>query len=345
MYEKRRKIELSKLAEHVSGRIEGDPGAIILGVCSLDNPLAGHIAMALDPSKVDWAEMKEKPGALIVSEPADVEGIPQIIHKNPRLALTLALISFHGEETYKPGIDPNSFVSLDAQVHSTACVRQFAVIESGVEICAGSYIGEGCYVGRRTVIGEGTKLYPNVTVLHDVVIGKRCIIHPGVVIGGDGFGFTPSEHGNLKVPQVGRVEIGNDVEIGANSTIDRATLDVTVVGNDVKIDNLVQIAHNVKIGPHTRIAAQAGLSGRVEIGEKVIIGGQAGFQNGIHVGDKSRVGGQAGVTRHVRPGSSISGYPARDHRQALQILAAQGRLPELIDRIEQIEKQLGIKSE
>jgi UDP-3-O-[3-hydroxymyristoyl] glucosamine N-acyltransferase len=178
--------------------------------------------------------------------------------------------------------------------------------------------------------------------MHDVTIGARCIVHPGAVIGSDGFGYTPVDGENLKVPQVGRVEIGDDCEIGANVTIDRATLDATVIENDVKIDNLVQVAHNVRIGAHTRIAAQAGLSGRVIIEDNVVIAGQAGFNNGIRVGKGSVVGGQAGVTRSLPPGSEVSGYPARDHRKALQLLAAQNRLPEILDRLERLERRIGV---
>jgi UDP-3-O-[3-hydroxymyristoyl] glucosamine N-acyltransferase len=190
------------------------------------------------------------------------------------------------------------------------------------------------------VIGKDTKLHPNVTILNDVTIGERCIFNSGVIIGSDGFGFTPTPDGNIKVPQVGTVVIGNDVELGANTCVDRATLDATRIGNDVKVDNLVQIAHNVQIGEHTRIAAQVGISGRAIIESNVVIAGQAGFQNGIVVGEGCIVGGKAGVTKHVKPGSRISGYPARDHKTALLIQAATNKLPDLIERLNKIERQL-----
>jgi UDP-3-O-[3-hydroxymyristoyl] glucosamine N-acyltransferase len=194
------------------------------------------------------------------------------------------------------------------------------------------------------VIGEETRLHPNVTILHDVKIGSRCIFNSGVVIGSDGFGFTPTPDGNIKVPQTGTVVIGDDVELGANTCVDRATLDATRIGNDVKVDNMVQIAHNVQIGDHTRIAAQAGLSGRAFIESNVVIAGQAGFQNGIVVGEGSIVGGQSGVTRNVKPHSRVSGYPARDHKQALMLQAAVNRLPEILKRLEQLEQSLKEKS-
>ncbi len=332
-------ITLSRLAELTGGEVYGDGSVAISGVCSIDNPVSGNIALALMPSKIHW-ESNERPSAIIVKKNAEGHDIPQLVHANPRLAFTHALRHFYIDEKIKSGIDPNAGVAEDAEIAPDARVGPFAVVESKAVIGPGAIIGAGCYIGERSVIGKGTKLYPNVSVMHDVTTGARCIFHSGVVIGSDGFGFTPTPDGNLKVPQVGRVEIGNDVEIGANSTIDRATLDVTRIGDDVKIDNLVQVAHNVQIGPHTRIAAQAGMSGRVVIESNVVIAGQAGFQNGVRVGEGSVIAGRAGVTRDVSPGSRISGFPARDHKQALRILAAQNRIPEIIERLEKVEEQL-----
>jgi UDP-3-O-[3-hydroxymyristoyl] glucosamine N-acyltransferase len=335
-----RKITLSELAGLTGSTVHGSGDTVIFGVCSLDNPREGNIALAVGSAVGLLKESPVKPTALIVSGPVEGLEIPFLVHKDPRLAFTIALRHFHREPSIKQGIDPNAFVSLDALIDPTVTVGPFAVIEPRVVIGREVVIGAGCYIGERTTIGDHTKIHPNVAVMHDVTIGSRCIIHPGVVIGSDGFGFTPTGDENLKVPQVGRVEIGDDVEIGANTTIDRATIDATVIGNDVKIDNLVQIAHNVQIGDHTRIAAQAGISGRTVIENNVVIAGQAGFQNGIRVGEGSVVAGQAGVTRHVKPGSRVSGYPARDHREALQLLAAQNRLPEILERLEKLEKQI-----
>ena len=337
-----KKISLSGLAEITGGRLEGDGSVDIHGVCSIDCPRAGYIAMALGGVKLDWEDALEIPAALIAAGKIDGIDLPLIVHKNPRLAFTIALRHFHPDRPPPAGVNPNALVAQGAKVDPTACIGPFAVIENGASIGAEADIGAGCYIGARTIIGERTKLHPNVTVLHDVVIGARCIFHSGVIIGGDGFGFTPTADGNLKVPQVGKVIIGNDVEIGANTTIDRATLDETVIADDVKIDNGVQVAHNVKIGPHTRIAAQVGISGRTIIEGNVVIAGQAGFQNGIRVGEGTVVAGRAAVTRNVPPGSRISGYPARDHREALRLLAAQNRLPEIIERLDAIEKQLEI---
>jgi len=333
-------ITLAKLAELTGGTVEGNVDVLIRGVCSLDHPRADHIALAINPSTVIHEAGAENPAAYIVAKPVEIPGASLLVHENPRLAFTIALRHFYAEEQTEGGIDPKAQVAPDADVRPSAHIGPFAVVESKAKIGERAAIGAGCFIGARSVIGDDTRLHANATVLHDVAIGKRCIIHSGAVIGSDGFGFTPTESGNLKVPQIGRVEIGDNVEIGACTTIDRATLDATRIGDDVKIDNLVQIAHNVQIGPHTRIAAQAGLSGRVIIEGNVVIAGQAGFQNGIRVGEGSVVAGRAGVTRHVPPRSRVSGYPARDHKKALQLMAAQNRLPEILERLENIERML-----
>ena len=342
MVERKETITLSELAAMTGGRVVGNGDTRIEGVCSLDHSKGGHIALALDPSRIRWKEDEERPCALIVPGPAPVLEMPCLIHEEPRYAFTVALRHFHQEIGPSPGIHSKAVVDADAEVSPDASIGPFAVIAAGARIGPRAQIGAGSYVGHSSVIREDTRLYPNVTVMHDVTIGARCIVHPGAVIGSDGFGYTPVDGENLKVPQVGRVEIGDDCEIGANVTIDRATLDATVIENDVKIDNLVQVAHNVRIGAHTRIAAQAGLSGRVIIEDNVVIAGQAGFNNGIRVGKGSVVGGQAGVTRSLPPGSEVSGYPARDHRKALQLLAAQNRLPEILDRLERLERRIGV---
>ncbi len=337
-----KKITLAELAELTGGKVVGDGGTLIEGACSIDNPVPGHIAFIDSISKRQATGTR--PEALIVKRAHRDSDVPLLIHGNPRLAFTLVLRHFHPEPEFEGGIHPNAWVDPKAEVDPTAWIGPCAVIEAGAKVMARVWIDAGVYVGRDSIIGESTKLYPNSTVMHDATIGVRCIIHPGVVIGSDGFGFTPTEEGNMKVPQIGRVEIGDDVEIGANSAVDRASLDATRIADDVKLDNLVQVAHNVQIGSHTRIAAQVGLSGRVVIEDNVVVAGQAGFQNGITVGKGSVVAGQSGVTRHVPAGSRISGYPARDHRKALALLAAQNRLPEMIDKLEKLEEQLEIRT-
>ncbi len=338
-------LTLAELADLLGGTVEGDSETIINGVCSLDNPVMGYIAFSEKPEKIKWDEGSERPAALIVGEEVDIEGLPLLIHKNPRLAFTYALRHFYPEDEFAGCIHPGAIISPDARVDESAWIGPLVVVDSEAEIGFGVRIGAGCYIGERSVIGENTILHPNVTILRDVTVGRRCIFQSGAVIGSDGFGYTPTPEGNIKVPQVGGIRIGDDVEIGANAAIDRATLDMTVITNDVKIDNLVQIAHNVSIGEHTRIAAQAGIAGRVTVKNDVVIGGQAGFQNGIFVGEGSRIAGQAGVTKSVPEHSMVSGYPADDHKKALQLLALQRRLPDIMKRLKKIELQLESESD
>ena len=338
------RMTLGELARITGGRVDGAEETSISGVCSIDHPRKGHIALMTGGAKASWPEDSGKPSALIVSKPAEGVNLPFLVHENPRLAFALIIRAFQPDGSCQCGIEQQALVYPGAVVDENAWIGPFAVIEPGARIESGAQISSGCYVGRGSTIGPETILHPNVVVMHDVTIGSRCIIHSGTVIGSDGFGFTPFKGRNLKVPQVGRVIIGDDVEIGANVAIDRATLDATVIEDDVKIDNLVQVAHNVKIGTHTRIAAQAGLSGSVTIGANVVIAGQAGFQNGIVVGDGTMVGGQAAVIGDVPPNSKVSGYPARDHRKALRLLAAQNRLPDVIERLERLEQEVSKKT-
>jgi UDP-3-O-[3-hydroxymyristoyl] glucosamine N-acyltransferase len=337
-------VNLADLALLAGGQVDGDPGVFITGVCSLDHPRHGCIALAVDNAKIAWGPGQDEPSALIVSKrPAGID-LPLLVHPNPRLAFTIALRHLYPVPELPEGISPLATIHDDADVDASVRIAPFTMIEAGTKVGPGVQIWPGCYVGRNSEIGEGTKIYPNVVVMHDVTIGRNCILQPGVVIGSDGFGYTPTEKGNMKVPQIGRVIIGDEVEIGANTTIDRATLDATIIADDVKIDNLVQLAHNVKVGRHTRIAAQAGLSGRVQIEDNVVIAGQAGFQNGITVGEGSVIAGRAGVIGDVPANSRMSGMPARDHRKALRIIALQNRLPEILDRLEKIEKRIADKT-
>lgn len=322
----------------IGGEIVGDGDFGVIGTCSIENPVNGHVTFAVNPVDVVKLDNEKAVVAVILSEKIDGISIPLILHPKPRLGFTLALRHFYPSAVSSGKIHPSAVVSDGARVHSSVEIGPNAVVERGAVIDDGVIIGAGCYVGQNSTIGQGTRLYPNVTIMHDVSIGTGCIFYPGVVVGGDGFGYEPTDEGNVKMPQVGRVEIGNNVEVGANSTIDRATIDATEISDDVKLDNLVQIAHNVKIGPHTRIAAQSGVSGRAQIGANVVIAGQAGFNNGVKVGDSSVIAGQAGVTGDVRAGKIVSGYPARDHDKVKKVIAATMRLPKLVERVEKLEK-------
>ena len=231
-------------------------------------------------------------------------------------------------------------------IDPTATIGAGASIGPHVAVGAGARLGErvtlmsGVHVGAGTEIGDDGFLYPNVVVREEVRIGRRVRIHPGAVIGADGFGYVKADGVQLKVPQLGTVHIEDDVEIGANTTIDRATTGVTRIECGVKIDNLVQIAHNVSIGANSVVCAQVGISGSARVGSDVTLGGQAGISGHIRIGDRVQVGGQAGVTKSVPDDVRVSGYPAADHEQALRIQAHTRRLPELVREIRELTARL-----
>lgn len=237
-------------------------------------------------------------------------------------------------------------------VHPDACIHPDAVLGDSVSVGPCAVIGAGVTVGDRTVIGPCTVIlqgctvgkeclfYPNVTVMDGCRIGDRVILHAGVVVGSDGFGFALHDGAYRKIPQIGTVEIGDDVEIGANTCIDRAAFGVTRIGSGTKIDNLVQIAHNVRIGAHTIIAAQTGISGSTTVGNRVRMGGQAGLVGHIRVGDGSSVAAQAGVTKDVPDGETVSGYPAKRHMESMRLEAALRKLPDLMHRVREQEKRV-----
>ncbi len=241
--------------------------------------------------------------------------------------------------SFAPGIHPTAVVAPDASLGEDVFVGAGAVLEPGVEIGRGARIGANSYVGHESTIGAGSFIYPNVTIRERTRIGERVIIHSGTVIGSDGFGFEMATGGHKKVPQIGIVQIDNDVEIGANTTIDRARFGRTWIQEGVKIDNLVQIAHNVVIGKHSIIVAQVGIAGSVRIGSRVIIGGQAGIIGHIEIDDGTMIGAQTGVSKSLHGGTWWA-TPAEPLKDSMQHLAWVRRLGKLFARVKALEDKL-----
>jgi UDP-3-O-[3-hydroxymyristoyl] glucosamine N-acyltransferase len=257
---------------------------------------------------------------------------PQIKVKNPRLAMLKILKEF--ASVYEPpkGIHPSVVAGKDVQIGKGVSIQAFVTLGDHVSVGDNVILFPGVYIGNNCSIGEGSIIYPSVTLYPHSKVGKRVIIHSGAVIGSDGFGYVPKDEGYEKVPQIGSVVIEDDVEIGANATIDRGAIGATTVKKGTKIDNLVHIAHNCVIGEHCAIAGQAGFSGGVTLKDRVQVGGQSGFSGHITIGENSIIMGRSGVTKDIPPGSIVSGFPAQDHKKEMYLKALLRRLPELLKK-------------
>jgi UDP-3-O-[3-hydroxymyristoyl] glucosamine N-acyltransferase len=271
--------------------------------------------------------------------------IPVLRHPNPYLTFARIVDLFYPEtRQVVPGIHATAIVDRSAQIHDSAGVGSMVHIGAGSLVGQDTQIMPSVFIDHDVKIGSNCLIYPGVRVLHGSRIGNNVILHPGAVIGSDGFGFAPTETGVRKIKQVGWVEIDDDVEIGANTTIDRGALGPTRIGRGTKIDNLVQIAHNVEIGRNCLIVSQVGISGSTKLGDGVVLGGQAGLVGHIELGDRVAVGAQSGVSKSIPGGETWLGSPAREIHQAKRIIAATDRLPELWRRLRILEDEPGKES-
>jgi len=260
---------------------------------------------------------------------------------DPYLAFLRLARAFQAELPMRPrGVHPNAVVDPSAHIGQDVSIGACAVVEKDASIADGVTLCPGVFVGVGASVGEGSYLFPNVIVLHAVHLGRRVIVHSGTVLGSDGFGYLQRDGLHEKVPQLGKVVVDDDVEIGANVCIDRATLGETRIGKGVKIDNLVHIAHNVTVGDGTLVIAQVGISGSTQIGTGVTIAGQAGLAGHIKVGDGATIGAQAGVTKPVAAGERVSGYPAMDHERARRLNAYYRKLPDLYEQLRALEDRV-----
>ena len=335
-------MKLAAIAEALGGVLEGDGSISIDGLAGLSEAEPGQLSFLASDRYAAALALTRASAVVVPHAWTGPSPVPVIRVDNPDAAFaraaTLLVPPPPGPD---PGIHPTAVVAADAVVAPSVSIGPGCVVESGVRVGANSIIGPACVIGRGAVIGAGSRLMARVTVYHGCRVGDRAILHAGVVIGSDGFGYVQADGTWEKIPQVGIVEIGNDVEIGANSTIDRARVGRTVIGDGVKIDNLVQVAHNCVIGDHTAIAALVGIAGSTTIGRGVQIGGQAGVTGHVRVGDGAVIAGQAGVTKDVPAGVFVSGFPAIPHREALKQQAHVSRLPGLAARVAALEKRGG----
>jgi UDP-3-O-[3-hydroxymyristoyl] glucosamine N-acyltransferase len=297
----------------------GEVAAPLTGVATLDSAGPGDIAF-LTNQKYRARLATTRAGAVILS-PADRDAgtMPRIVVDNPYVYYARAVGLFHPETALEPGIHPFAQVDASVQLPASAQVAAFAVIGAGARIGERVRIGEGCFIGAGVSIGDDTRLHPRVSIYDGCRLAARCIIHSGVVIGADGFGMAPEAGRWVKIPQIGSVRIGDDVEIGANTTIDRGALDDTVIGEGVKLDNQIQVGHNCVIGAHTVIAGCTGIAGSVTIGSHCLIGGGVGIVGHIAIVDRVTISGFTFVTKSItKPGTYTSGMPVMAHADWLK---------------------------
>lgn len=333
------KFRLSDLAARAGARLDGDGDVVVTGVAPIEEAGPGQVTFLANPKYTPFARAS---AASAIIAKARVEGARTafLLSDNPYLTFALVVELFHPPARRPPGISPASSIHPGARLGKDVTVSPFAVVEKGAVVGDRTVLFPGVIVGEDAVVGEDCLLYPHVVLYHGVRIGSRVILHAGCVIGSDGFGFALAQEGFRKIPQVGTVEIGDDVEIGANTTVDRAALGVTRIGKGTKLDNLVQVGHNVVIGSATAIAAQTGISGSCKVGNRVMIGGQAGLAGHLEVEDGIMLGAKCGVPETLRASEAKvwSGIPAMPHPTWLRMAMLLPRLPELFRRVKRLEE-------
>ena len=325
----------------MNGHIEGNPDAEVSGLSGIREAIPGQLSFVANP-RYTPAAASTRATALIVSEDWNHPSSATLIRvKNPDRSFAEAAQWFAPKPvSVTPGVHPTAVIAEDVHLGKDVSIGPYCVLEPGARIGEGCVLSAGCYIGHGTHIGDNCKLYPHVSIREYSQIGNRVIVHNGTVIGSDGFGYVQEGEIRKKIPQIGIVVIGDDVEIGANVTIDRARFGKTQIGNGAKIDNLVQIAHNVIIGDNCVIVAQAGISGSTLLGDRTILAGQVGIVGHLTIGSDVIVGSQSGVRKDIASGTYAIGYPAAPFEKWSKIHAHTMRLPELKEKVAALEERL-----
>jgi len=332
-------MKLKDLAGKLNAELVGPGDIEISGAAGVNNAGAGHITFIVGKDNI---KQLEQTGASAAIAPLDTPELrlPLLRVKNPRLAFAQAIELLHLKPTRPVGISDKAFIGKQSVIGTEPSIHPFVFIDDHAKIGDRVTLYPGAYLGKGSVVDDDCIVYPNVYIGYEVRIGKRVIIHAGAVIGSDGFGYATEDGKHHKIPQVGGVIIGDDVEIGANTTIDRATLGATVIKQGTKIDNLVQIAHNVTIGEHCLLIAQVGIAGSCTIGDFVVLAGQVGVADHVSIGDRSMVSAQSGIRNDIEPGQMIGGTYAMQQKEWLKVQAILPKLPELRKHITHLEKRL-----
>lgn len=332
-------LRLADVALAVGGTVVGDPERRLTGISTLDRAGEDDLSF-LSSAKYAKELVESAAGAVLVTpELAEAPGrcAHRIIVPRPHEAMLALLPRFYRmPERPFVGVHPSAVVAPDAILDPDSCVEAFAVIGAGVTIANGAWVGPHCVIGEGVTVGSACRLFSQVTLYPGTTLGARVILHAGVRIGADGFGYVFQDGAHRKIPHVGRCLIGDDVEIGANSTVDRGSVDATYIGAGTKLDNLVHVGHNVRIGRLCLLMAGVAIAGSVRIEDGVVIAGQVGISGHVTIGAKATLAAQAGVISDVPAGETWGGFPARPHRQAMRGYAAVGKLPDLLKRLERL---------
>ncbi len=332
-------MNVKELATLIDGEIRGDENAKITGVAGLDTAKKYEISY-LDNERFLNAAKSSGASCIITKKSFAIEGKINIFVEYPVLSFIKIVNYFHPPEMPEKGISKYAIIEDDVTIEENVYIGPYVTICSGVKVGKNARIYPFTYIGKNCEIGNDVILKASTTINGRTLIGDRVIVHPGAVLGSDGYAYATVEKKHHKIPQIGIVVIEDDCEIGANVTIDRASFGKTIIRRGTKIDNLVQVGHNVTIGEDSLIIAQVGIAGSCKIGNGVILAGQVGVADHLEIGDGAIVAAQGGVTKNIPPHALYSGYPARDHSLARRIYAASLRLPELLKRVKQIEKNL-----
>jgi UDP-3-O-[3-hydroxymyristoyl] glucosamine N-acyltransferase len=336
-------IALKEIATLIEGELSGDGGIGISGIASITGAVEGEITFLLNRS-FEKHLTGTKASAVIVGQDTEkgvLSGRNYITVENPALAHALVADLFEVRASHRSGVSDGAYVSESAAIADGATIYPFVYVDDGAIVEKNVIVYPFSYIGRDVKIGEESVIHPNVSIYGRTVVGRRVIIHAGVVLGSDGFGYVWDGKRHKKIAQLGILEIEDEVEIGANTCIDRASLDKTAIGKGTKIDNLVQIGHNVAVGENSVMASQVGIAGSSMVGNYVVLGGKVGVNDHVTIGDGVIAAGGTGITKSVSPRSIISGTPHMAHRDWLRLQVYLRKLPELFDRINAIEDKLG----
>ena len=332
-------ISLKELADIVGGELSGNPDLQITGAADIADAEEGDIVFAESPKLLE-AAVGSKATAVVAYAGAGDSGKAIVAVENPRFAFARILAVFSPVKERKIGIHQSAIIGEDTVIGEDPAIGAYVYIGRNTTIGKNVLVYPFVYIGDNVHIGDDCTLHPFTSILDRTELGDRVTVHNGAVIGSDGFGYTKVGGEHCKIPHIGHVVIGDDVEIGANSTIDRARNGTTEIGRGTKVDNLVQVAHNVKIGEKCILVAQVGISGSAIVGDDVVIAGQAGIRDHVTIGEGAILCARAGVIGNIEPGAFVSGYPARDHREQMRMHAAQVRLPAMLKTLKDLEKRI-----